>query len=157
MTCRYAVGLAVVLCGTGQAFAQDKAPSYTKDVRPFLNAYCVECHRSGNVKGGANLESYESIMKGGKKGRKLLVAGQPDDSRIVTTTEGKARPNMPPRTAKKKPADKEIAVLRAWVAAGAKDDTPAGARLEAPPAVAEPVLLASPAGRPATDAGYHDR
>ena len=75
-------------------------------------------------------------MKGGKNGRKLLVAGKPDESRIVTTTEGKARPAMPPKKAKAHPNEKETAVLRAWIAAGAKDDTPTDARIEPLPRIA---------------------
>ena len=120
-----AVSLAVLLVCCVRASAQDAAPSYVMHIRPFLNRYCVECHKTGTAKGGANLESYASIMKGGKKGRTLLVAGKPDDSRIVTTTEGAARPTMPPRKAKAHPTEKEVALLRAWVKAGAKDDTPA--------------------------------
>src|SRR5437764_1158670 len=115
--------VATLLCA-GPLWAQDKAPSYVKDVRPFLNKYCVECHKTGNAKSGLNLESYESIKKGGRNGRKALVSGEPDRSRLVTTTEGKARPAMPPKNAKLKPTDKETAILRAWIAAGAKDDTP---------------------------------
>jgi hypothetical protein len=139
---RIVLGLAAGLLCSAHAFAQEEAakPSYTKDIRPMLNKYCVECHRGGNVKGGANLESYESIMKGGRKGRVLLAPGKPDESRLVTTTEGKARPFMPPKNAKAKPSDKEIAMLRAWVAGGAKDDTPSSTRLEAP-SVLVPTLL----------------
>jgi hypothetical protein len=114
---------------TGAACAQDASPSYLKEIQPFLAKYCVQCHKSGNAKAGIVLDSYEGVIKGGRKGRKLVVAGQPDDSRLVTTTEGNARPTMPPRNAKVRPTDKEIALLRAWVAAGAKDDTPANVKL----------------------------
>jgi hypothetical protein len=121
-----------VLLFAGWSRAQDTPPSYMKDIRPFLNKYCVECHKTTNAKAGLNLESYEGILKGSKKGRKVLVAGRPDESRIVTTTEGKSRPIMPPRNAKQKPGEKEVAMLRAWVVAGAKDDTPASVRLLVP-------------------------
>ena len=129
----------VFLLCVGKTRADDTPPSYVKDVQPFLNKYCVQCHKTGMAKGGANLESYASIMKGGKNGRKLLVAGKPDESRIVTCTEGTTKPVMPPKKAKAKPADKEAAVLRDWVKAGAKDDTPQDTRLETLPAD-KPVL-----------------
>src|SRR2546423_1350567 len=96
-----ALGLGVGLMWAGRGVAQEVPPSYTKEIRPLLDKYCVECHRIGNLKGGANLESLEGIMKGGRKGKVLLVAGKPDESRIVTTTEGKTRPFMPPKNAKK--------------------------------------------------------
>jgi hypothetical protein len=122
--CRIALCFGVGLLWAARSAAQDAPPSYTKEIRPLLDKYCIECHRIGNLKGGANLESLEGMMKGGRKGKTLLVAGKPDDSPIVTTTEGKTRPFMPPKKSKKKPTDGEVAKLRAWVAAGAKDDTP---------------------------------
>jgi len=124
------VAVVALVLAASHARADEKAPSYVKDIRPFLNKYCVECHKTGQKKGGANLESYESIKKGGKNGRALLVAGKPNESRIVTCTEGTSKPVMPPKKAKAKPGDKEVAMLRAWVAAGAKDDTPADTRLQ---------------------------
>src|SRR5207244_12811982 len=45
-----------------------------------------------------------------------------DESRLVLNVEGKRKPRMPPKTAKQ-PTPAEAAVLRAWVFAGAKDDT----------------------------------
>src|SRR5205823_4903222 len=43
-------------------------------------------------------------------------------SRLVLMVEGKLKPAMPPQKAKQ-PRSEELAVLRAWVAAGAKDDS----------------------------------
>jgi hypothetical protein len=122
---RLAVCLAAMLLFAGAVRAQDAPPSYAKDIQPFLNKYCLSCHKSGNAKAGLILDSYDSVIKAARKGRKLVVAEKPDDSRLVTTTEGTAKPTMPPKTAKTRPTEKEIGLLRAWVAAGAKDDTPA--------------------------------
>src|SRR5205823_1667107 len=47
---------------------------------------------------------------------------EPDQSQLVLSLEGKAKPVMPPRKARQ-PKTAEKAVLRAWVAAGAKDDS----------------------------------
>ncbi len=58
-------------------------------------------------------------MKGGKNGP-AVVAGNADQSPLVQTMEGNKRP-MPPRKSPRKPTEKEIALVRAWVAAGAKD------------------------------------
>jgi Planctomycete cytochrome C len=131
-----ALALAALTLGAVRCRAQDAVSSYVKDIRPFLDKYCVQCHKSTNAKAGLNLESYQSMLKGSKKGRKALVAGKPDESRLVTTTEGKSRPIMPPRNAKLKPTEKEVAQLRAWVAAGARDDTPAGVQLDSWPTIA---------------------
>jgi hypothetical protein len=99
-----------------------EVPSFLRDVRPFLKKYCMECHRSGKVKGGLNLESYPSIMKGSKRGRKVVIPGQPDQSRLVRTIEHQTKPYMPPRNSAQ-PREKDIAMLRAWIKAGAKDDS----------------------------------
>src|SRR5205823_6226705 len=47
---------------------------------------------------------------------------KPEESRLVLLPEGKDKPPMPPKKAKQ-PKAPVVAVLRAWVAAGAKDDS----------------------------------
>jgi hypothetical protein len=39
--------LCLLIASVGPLHAQ--VPSYTKDVRPFLNKYCVECHQGSKV------------------------------------------------------------------------------------------------------------
>jgi hypothetical protein len=97
------------------------SPSYVKQVRPLLARYCLECHNAATTKSDLNLESFDGIRQGGTNGP-VLVAGKPDESRLVLLPEGKAKPPMPPKRAKQ-PKPEEVAVLRAWVAAGAKDDS----------------------------------
>src|ERR1022692_3408974 len=106
---------------TNRLYAQ--APSYAKDVRPFLDKYCVECHQGNKAKAGVKLDSFESIMKGSKKGRKIVVAGEADKSQLVTCVEGTGGKKMPPKKAAKQPTAKESSMLRDWLNGGAKDDT----------------------------------
>ena len=110
----------LVLGSTGSLPAQP-APSYAKQIRPFFARYCVECHPAMDPDGGLSLESYKGLMTGGDHGA-VLVPGKPDQSRIVRMVEGKTGPRMPPKKAKQ-PKKEEIALLRAWVAAGARDDS----------------------------------
>src|SRR5690242_8342309 len=86
----------LLLIQAGPLSAQDP-PSYAKDVVPFLKKYCVECHRAGKIKGGLRLDTYDNVMKGLPRGRSLVHPGNPDKSKLVTTTEGKAKPYMPPK------------------------------------------------------------
>jgi WD40 repeat protein len=96
--------------------------SYARDVRPFLAKYCLECHNAKNLKGKLNLESYQGLMKGSSSGE-VVVPGKADESALVLLVESKDQPKMPPKEARLHPKPKEIAVLRVWVAAGAKDDS----------------------------------
>jgi hypothetical protein len=107
------------LLGTHTAHAQQQ-PSFARQVKPFLAKYCLECHNAAKLKGSLNLETYAMLVEGGKSGSPL-VAGKPDESLLVLLPEGKQKPAMPPKSARQ-PKPEETAVLRAWVAAGAKDD-----------------------------------
>lgn len=115
------VVIGIVVWVAGQASAQE-VPSFARNVRPVLAKYCLECHNPKALKGGLDLESFKGILEGGDKGE-VLFPGDPDKSRLVTLTEGKEKPFMPPKTAKHHPKKEEIALLRAWVKAGAKDDS----------------------------------
>jgi mono/diheme cytochrome c family protein len=114
------LALAAVLGAAVPGLAADKAPSFTKDVKPFLAKYCVECHGAGKPKAGLNVSSFDDLMKGGKK--KVIVAGKAEESLLIKTMEGKGKP-MPPKKYEKQPTAKEIDLVKAWINAGAKDDS----------------------------------
>src|SRR5262245_36422401 len=99
-----------------------EAPSFARQLRPFLARYCVECHPAQDPDGGLSLDTYKGLTAGGDNGP-VLVPGKPDDSRLVRMVEGKGGQKMPPKRAKAHPRPEEFAVLRAWVAAGARDDS----------------------------------
>ncbi len=98
-------------------------PSYAKQIKPFFARYCIECHSGEDADGGLNLETFKGLLDGGNHGV-VLHAGKADDSRMVRMVEGKTKPPMPPKK-KRQPKADEIALLRAWIAAGAKDDSAA--------------------------------
>ena len=107
--------LAAVLLA-GRANAADK-PSYTRDVKPFLKTYCLDCHGGRTTKKGISVESFETIMKV----RSFVVPGNPERSRLYLTMTGGGK-LMPPRKYGMSPTKDEIAMIKAWIAAGAKDD-----------------------------------
>ena len=109
-----------VLLLSPYALAQ-QPPSYAKQVRPLLARYCLECHNATKLEGGLNLETYQGLRDGGGGGD-VVLPGKADESRLVLMAEGKRKPVMPPKKAKQ-PRPEEIVVLRAWVDAGAKDDS----------------------------------
>jgi hypothetical protein len=106
----------VALCA-GRSSAAD-APSYTKDVKPFVEKYCLDCHGGNETKKGIDVSSVARMLKG----RNIVVPGSPEKSRFVLTMTGGGK-QMPPRKYGKTPTKDEIAMIKAWIAAGAKDDT----------------------------------
>jgi mono/diheme cytochrome c family protein len=131
-----------LLAMQGSLRAADPAPSYAKDIKPLLTKYCTECHGAKQAKAGVRLESVADIMKGGKKGT-LLVVGKPEQSLLVRTMTGQAK-QMPPKSYANKPTAAEIDKIKAWIAAGAKDDTKA-ACLDMPLGDTPPELASNPA------------
>jgi hypothetical protein len=129
--------------------AAQQTPSYVKQVKPFLAKFCVECHNPDKLRGDLDVSTVKALLAGGKSGP-AFVPGKPDESYLVTLVEGKDTPKMPPKTAKAQPAAADIAVLRAWVAAGAKDDTGTTsiALPETKPHEAKPAPVAALAYRP---------
>src|SRR5262245_47678378 len=114
---------------------------YEKDIEPILVAKCSFCH-TGNVKEGKfDLGSYESLMKGGKRGA-AVVPGKSAESRIVQLAGKTDRPSMPPKS-EEPLTPEELALIKLWIDQGAK--APTGARvkiavtLSAPPERVTPV------------------
>jgi len=116
---------AVSLIAMATTAVRAAPPSFSKDVQPFLMKYCVECHGDNKPKAGLNFASYDSLMKGARK--KPVVAGRPQNSLLILTMESRGKKKMPPTKYKNQPTAKEISVVRAWVQAGAKDDSATGA------------------------------
>jgi hypothetical protein len=110
--------LAIVGPGTARA-AKAPAPGFAKDVQPVLKKYCMPCHDKQNHTEGLVLESYAGLMKGTEHG-KIVVPGKSSKSDIVLHITGAKKPKMPPTG--KGPSAKELAVLKAWIDAGAKAD-----------------------------------
>jgi len=115
---------AFVLLAPTTARAAD--PTYWQDVRPILRKHCTVCHAERklaelDVSAGLALDKPEWIAKGTKKG-KVLVAGKPDDSLIVTLLSTKDKRRAMPLDADPIPAA-DIAVIRKWVESGAKEGT----------------------------------
>ncbi|MFM8272112.1 MAG: c-type cytochrome domain-containing protein, partial [Gemmata sp.] len=90
----------------------DKVPSYKTDVAPLLSAACANCHSGKKKKAGLDVESFDSVSK-------FVKAGEPDKSKLHNSLLGKGAKLMPPKNPLE---EREIATIRAWIAAGAKKD-----------------------------------
>src|SRR5207249_11335960 len=94
------------------------APDFNTHVAPIFKKYCNGCHNADEKEGGLILESFDAALKGGKRGA-AIVPGKSDLSRLVLSLEKKVKPVMPPE-GNEGPKTDEIAILRAWIDAGAK-------------------------------------
>lgn len=126
--------LSLIALVSSSAVAAAQAPSYSKQIQPFFTRYCVECHNGKEPEGGLNLESHKALLEGGGRGVSV-EAGKADTSRLVRMIEGKLKPVMPPKKSKQ-PTPSEVALVRAWVLAGARDDG-AAARVNLPKIVSK--------------------
>ncbi|MFO0818588.1 MAG: c-type cytochrome domain-containing protein [Pirellulales bacterium] len=170
MLTRLIFGLSVATSGlaASQAWADEPAGSaaevsYHKVIRPLFQANCHGCHQPAKAGGNYVMTSFESLLKGGESGEAAVIAGQPDKSellsQIVTMNGQAAMPKgKPPLT----PA--QVDLVRRWIAAGAKDDSPKSARpqydSERPPVYQAPPVLTSvdysPDGQLLAISGYHE-
>ena len=112
LVCRVALSITLL---AAPLFAQ---PSFRTDVFPILRDNCLACHSAQTKMGELVMESYDGLMRGGKKGD-AIVPGDADASLLVRMLEGRAQPKMPmggelpPRN---------VAVIKAWIDAGAKGE-----------------------------------
>lgn len=103
------------------AFA-DSAPDYAK-IHALFKEHCLDCHGSQEPEASLVLESYDALMKGSENGT-VLAPGNSGDSKLVKFLEGrsgvKGKNQFMPPGKEKKLTPAEIALVRAWIDAGAK-------------------------------------
>ena len=97
--------------------AEVTAPDYASQVAPIFKKYCAGCHNDGDREGEFSLESYASLLKGPPRGP-VFQAGNSATSRIIRQMTGATKPSMPPKD-EPRPRAEEIAVIKAWIDAGA--------------------------------------
>jgi dipeptidyl aminopeptidase/acylaminoacyl peptidase len=91
-------------------------PNYSVDIAPILNKNCGSCHSSAQHKSGLVLDSYDTLMKGGRHGR-VILPHDPKGSRLMQMIEGETDPQMPLESDPLPAA--EIIMLKSWIDAGA--------------------------------------
>ncbi len=118
-------GLSLLVARLAHA-ADDSPRDYARDVAPLLTKYCAGCHNDRDLEGEFSLESFASLQNGTPDGPALL-AGDAASSKLIRVISGEAEPLMPPE-GEPRPSEEEIAVLKAWIDAGAAG--PDGAEMD---------------------------
>jgi mono/diheme cytochrome c family protein len=97
----------------------DDGSFYARHINPIFDANCVSCHGESKVQGGLRLDSFSSLMKGGKDGR-VIIAGKPGNSvllqRITLPTGDK---HFMPAEGHPSLNSEEIRWIRTWIEQGA--------------------------------------
>ncbi|MBI2806135.1 MAG: PD40 domain-containing protein [Planctomycetes bacterium] len=146
----------------------DKLPanvSYYKDVRPIFQQHCQGCHQPAMAKGGYVMTGHADLFKKSDTEAAGIVAGKPEISGVyqqIIPQKGK-KPAMP--RGKEPLSQREVTLIKKWIEQGAKDDTPASARLPSVDAEHPPVYKLPPvidglafnkAGTLLAVTGYHE-
>ncbi|MCH7813040.1 MAG: hypothetical protein IID40_03370, partial [Planctomycetes bacterium] len=125
----------------GAARGDDKV-TYQDHVRPIFANHCLNCHNPDKRRGGLILATYLGVREG-SSGGVVVVAGDPDQSRLFGVVNHTREPTMPLK--QPKIADADIEVIRKWIVQGclntADDQPPASAA----PSIAISVAAATPA------------
>ena len=110
--------LVMVACG-------EPTISFSQDVKPILDSYCMECHKpggQGEVASGFNMATHESLMKGARFGP-MVIAGDAEGSNMIVLMEGRADPSISmPHGQQKTISKPDIQTIRLWVTQGARNN-----------------------------------
>jgi hypothetical protein len=89
---------------------------FRRDVAPIFEKRCLSCHNGAEKKGKLSLQTEKEALAGGENGA-AIEPGKPEGSLLLDYISGD-KPEMP----KKGPPLKkeEVALIRDWIAAGAK-------------------------------------
>src|SRR5579871_476840 len=115
---------------------------YDKEIEPILVNKCTVCHSDNLKEGKFDMGSYETLMKGGKRGVPVLP-GKSADSLLIKLCGRTQKPTMPPK-GEEPLTPEELALIKLWIDQGAKAPSAKRERpkviVSGPPANVHPVL-----------------
>ena len=110
----------LLILSAALAPASDEVVSWSRDVLPIFRTNCVSCHKPGKAKGGLDLSTFQTLLKGGDDGASIN-AGNAKGSLLIDSICGE-EPEMPKDSEPLLP--KEIEIISRWIDQGAKADEP---------------------------------
>jgi hypothetical protein len=119
ITLALGAGWGSVTLRAGESVAGAGEVDYLRDVKPILTRRCVACHGVLKQKAGLRLDTAARVLRGSDVGP-VVVGGSVEESLLIDAVTGDAGFRMPPEGLGEPVPEADVAVLRAWVAAGAK-------------------------------------
>ena len=119
--CRFSLSLGLSLIVLSSAYAEESRASkpdgmfWDAHIRPLFKTHCLKCHGGVKQKGGLDLRTLGSTLKGGESGPPILP-GNPEDSLIYKVLLPGADPHMPPGDEKQLP-ETDLSLVKNWIGA----------------------------------------
>lgn len=145
---------------------QGKFVSFSDEVAPIFASRCLACHNARTAKGRLNMESFQSIMKGGESGAVIDKKDPGFSTLLIMVEDGSMPKDADPLT---KP---QIATIKKWLENGAKLNAgispsanlatiiPKAKQPEPPKSYRVPMPVTavafSPDGKTLATSGYHE-
>ena len=84
-----------------------------KDIKPIIDASCIRCHARGRSKGGFQLDTRETVLKGSDSGP-VVVLGRSQDSLLIELVAGVDPENVMPKKGSRLTPE-QVGLFRAWI------------------------------------------
>jgi hypothetical protein len=89
---------------------------FDAQIRPILQARCLNCHTRGKYKGGLSLETRAALLKGGEGGPAVVI-GKSGESLLIELVAGLEPDRKMPQKGAPLSAE-QVGLLRAWIDQG---------------------------------------
>lgn len=86
---------------------------WTAHVEQIFADHCTKCHAGVKQKGGVDLRTPQTVLKGGDNGA-IVIPGNPKDSLLFKALKVDSDPHMPPEGSKQL-NDEQIAIIERWI------------------------------------------
>ena len=99
----------------GRLALADEKVTYQDNILPLIQANCAKCHNEDKRKADLDLTSYQGVLKGSGSGP-VVVAGNPDASKLWKAITQSEDPTMPPNQPPM--PDKVLEAFKKWIQGG---------------------------------------
>ncbi|HVV72468.1 MAG TPA: DUF1549 domain-containing protein, partial [Verrucomicrobiae bacterium] len=101
--------------------AATRPVDFTHDIKPIFDASCIRCHGRGRTRGGFQLDSRETLLKGGDSGPAVILR-KSEDSLLIELVSGLNPDEVMPKKGSRLTPE-QVGLLRAWIDQGGGWDT----------------------------------
>lgn len=116
-----------------KGFTKGEMIVYTDLIQPVLEQNCMSCHNPDDRKGEFNMETYQSLLKGGDMGYAIAPGDRDDSELYYRITLPHDHDEFMPAEERPPLSETEVALLGWWIDQGALPDAVVSDYPELPP------------------------